>query len=406
MSNTQVTVDDDGPALAGMGWVRWVALHPVATLMSNPGRIGLPPGEVNNAMALIHRGLVSLTDVGCGARVLHRPTPGARRLSRDSLQHHAGARPWDALTMSTVSLTPTRTAPAVPDPSGVRHTVRTTQLDAWRCTMNGERIWPRDGELEQGWFAVDEPAPGVFRIQEPLHNENVKSFLVPGTSRAALIDTGMGIGDIRAVVTSRTSLPVVVINSHAHWDHIGGNELFDEIWIHEAEADGLAGVSNEILRDWFGPHNMRGELPAHVDIETISYPSTPPTGILTGGEEIDLGDRSLEVLHCPGHSPGGIALWDERNRILFTTDVAYPCMLLVHDRADLETYHASLERLAAIEPRPEVVLGSHCDVEMPVAMLAAQRDALAAIIGGRDPDREVEEGRLLWEFDGFTVKLG
>lgn len=63
MSNTQVTVDDDGPALAGMGWVRWVALHPVATLMSNPGRIGLPPGEVNNAMALIHRGLVSLTDV-------------------------------------------------------------------------------------------------------------------------------------------------------------------------------------------------------------------------------------------------------------------------------------------------------------------------------------------------------
>ncbi|MBA2759665.1 MAG: MBL fold metallo-hydrolase, partial [Chloroflexia bacterium] len=54
--------------------------------------------------------------------------------------------------------------------------------------------------MAQGWFAVDEPSPGVFRIQEPLHDENVKSFLVVGSQRAALIDTGMGVADIRAVV--------------------------------------------------------------------------------------------------------------------------------------------------------------------------------------------------------------
>jgi hypothetical protein len=86
--------------------------------------------------------------------------------------------------------------------------------------------------------------------------------------------------------------------------------------------------------------------------------------------------------------------------------VAYPCMLLVHDRGDLETYHRSLDRLVALNPAPELLLGSHCDVEMPVAMLAAQRDAIAAIIDGQEPTREVEEGRLLWEFEGFTVKLG
>jgi glyoxylase-like metal-dependent hydrolase (beta-lactamase superfamily II) len=267
-------------------------------------------------------------------------------------------------------------------------------------------LWPRDDALRQGWFAVDEPSPGVFRIQEPLHEENVKSFLVLGTERAALIDTGMGVADIRAVVRSITDLPVTVIDSHAHWDHIGGNQMFDEIWIHEAEADGLVnGVPSEILRPWFAPDRLRGPLPEGVTAESISYPPTPATGTLEGGEEIDLGDRCLEVIHCPGHSPGGIALWDEHNRVLFTTDVAYPCTLYAYDRADIPAYLETLERLAALDPAPLAVYGSHCDVEMPVAMLAAQRDAIAAIIDGLVPTKELEQGILHWEFDGFAVEL-
>lgn len=273
--------------------------------------------------------------------------------------------------------------------------------------MSADVIWPRDEPLTQDWFAIEEPSPGVFRIQEPLHDENVKSFLVVGSERAALLDTGMGVGDIRAVVASLTSLPVVVINSHAHWDHIGGNALFDETWIHEAEAGGLVnGVPNEILRPWFDPDRLRGPLPAGATAESISYPPTPATGTLEGGEEIDLGDRSLEIIHCPGHSPGGVALWDEHNRVLFTTDVAYPCTLLVHEREDLPEYLKSFERLVALDPTPTAVFGSHCDTEMPVAMLSAQRDAIAAIIDGLEPTRQLENGVQRWEFDGFALELG
>jgi glyoxylase-like metal-dependent hydrolase (beta-lactamase superfamily II) len=267
-------------------------------------------------------------------------------------------------------------------------------------------IWPREGALEQGWFAVDEPSPGVWRIQEPLHDENVKSFLVVGSERAALIDTGMGVGDIRQVVRGITSLPVVVINSHAHWDHIGGNALFDEIWIHEAEAEGLmTGVSNDTLRRWFAPDHLRGPLPEGMSAESIAYPPTPPTGTLEGGEEIDLGDRCLEAIHAPGHSPGGVALWDEHNRVLFTTDVAYPCALLVYSREDMRVYRHTMERLASLEPAPVAVYGSHCDVEMPVGMLAAQRDALAAVVEGMEPTRTLDRGILEWVFDGFTIQL-
>ncbi len=268
-----------------------------------------------------------------------------------------------------------------------------------------DTIWPREGELVQGWFAIDEPAPGVFRIQEPLHDENVKSFLVLGTERAALIDTGMGVADIAAAVRSLTDLPVTVINSHAHWDHIGGNAGFDEIWIHEAEAEGIvSGVSNDVLRPWFSPERLRGPLPPGISAERIGYPPTPPTGTLTGGEEIDLGERGLEVIHAPGHSPGGIALWDEGNRILFSTDVAYPCTLYVYSRDDLATYLRTFDRLVALDPRPLAVYGSHCDVEMPVGMLTAQRAAIAAIAGGLEPTRELPDGILRWEFAGFALQ--
>lgn len=268
-------------------------------------------------------------------------------------------------------------------------------------------IWDEPGTLTQDWFAIDESSPGVFRIQEPLHEENVKSFLVVGSERAALIDTGMGVGDIRAVVESLTSLPVVVINSHAHWDHIGENQLFADIWIHAAEADRLVnGVSNETLTPWFAPERLRGPLPPGFSVESLSYPPTPATGTFQGGEEIDLSERSLKVIHCPGHSLGGIALWDERDRILFSTDVAYPCTLLIHSREDLRTYHLSFQRLTALDPAPLTVLGSHCDVEMPVQMIEAQRDAIERIIAGREPTRTLADGILRWEFDGFALELG
>lgn len=70
-------------------------------------------------------------------------------------------------------------------------------------------------QLEQGWFDVRQPEPGVFVIEEPLHEERVNSFLVVGSDRAVLIDTGKGVGDIRALVEGLTDRPVTVVNSHA-----------------------------------------------------------------------------------------------------------------------------------------------------------------------------------------------
>src|SRR5215203_318122 len=100
-----------------------------------------------------------------------------------------------------------------------------------------------DGTLtfadDQNWFVVSEPSRGVFAIREPLQVDDVRSYLIAGSEKAILVDTGTGVGDIRKIVEQLTDLPVGVVNSHSHWDHIGGNWRFDDIAIHPLEASWL-----------------------------------------------------------------------------------------------------------------------------------------------------------------------
>lgn len=262
--------------------------------------------------------------------------------------------------------------------------------------------------LVQDWFAVTNPEPGIFTIEEPLHDEEVKSSLIVGTERALLIDTGMGVGDIRAVVESLTDRPITVVNSHSHWDHVGGNHLFEdgstEIWIHAAERAELeAGVPAGELAEALAPEYLRGPLPPGFDPATFAIPPGRATGLLHGGEVFDLGGRALEVIHAPGHSPGGIVLLDRAGGVLFSTDVAYPCALYAFGRhADLTVYRRTMAMLAELAPSLRAAYASHCAGPMHPALLPRMRDALVEIAAGRAPESVTDE-YARHEFDGFSV---
>jgi glyoxylase-like metal-dependent hydrolase (beta-lactamase superfamily II) len=236
-------------------------------------------------------------------------------------------------------------------------------------------------ELVQGWFDVREVVAGIHVIEEPLHDERVKSYLVVGTERAALIDTGMGVGDIKAVVEGLTALPVMVVQSHAHWDHIGGSWQFAEVMIHRAEVERLRqGRASGSLRHALTPDHLTGPFPAHIDPETFGTPGVEATRLLEGGEVIDLGGRELEVIHAPGHSAGGIVLLDRANRILISTDVAYLHELYCfHGDADIQTYAATLDRLVALEGEVDVVLPAHGPTPIDMAAVREMRDGVAAV---------------------------
>ena len=199
-----------------------------------------------------------------------------------------------------------------------------------------------DRPVAHGWFYTREALPGVHLIGEPQH---VNSWLVEGTERAVLLDTGLGVAPIRPVAEGLTARPVSVLNTHYHFDHVGGNHEFDEIAIHalgapliEADAplDVLRSYASYARRqlDALAPYRalddeffwlltaeaMPRPFPEGFDAEQWRIPGSRASTTLGDGDRIDLGDRVLTVLHTPGHSPDMVSLLDERNGLLFAAD--------------------------------------------------------------------------------------
>lgn len=261
--------------------------------------------------------------------------------------------------------------------------------------------------LSGGWFAVSQPEPHVFMIEEPRHRELVKSFLIVGEERAILIDSGMGVAPIRPLVKELTGRPVLIVTSHAHWDHIGGHHEFapdTDVLIHPLEAKALgAGVAGERLRRWLAPESLLGPLPPGFDVASAAIPPSSATGMLHGGERLELGGRSLVVHPAPGHSPGLLVLVDEVNGILFSTDAAYAGDLYAQlPDSDLMAYQRTLEALAAMAPTLRTVLAAHGERQIAPHELVTMSAAVDDVIDGRRPD-ERHGGVAAHAFDGFRL---
>ena len=261
--------------------------------------------------------------------------------------------------------------------------------------------------LRQGWFDAREVAAGIVVFEEPLHSENVKSYLVLGSERAALIDTGMGVADLKREVESVTSLPIVVLQSHAHFDHIGDAWRFDDVRVHASEAAALErGRTCESLRGWMDPKELSGPLPDGFDPDAYALKGKTPTKLLRDGEEIDLGDRVLTVLHCPGHSPGSVAFWDKSARLLISTDVAYLRQLYaLNPDSSLPDYLTSLRRLEAMIPELDMLLPAHGPTPIEPRHLAVMADGMQRVVDGRPADEHVD-GIDHYHFGETSILVG
>jgi glyoxylase-like metal-dependent hydrolase (beta-lactamase superfamily II) len=233
------------------------------------------------------------------------------------------------------------------------------------------------------WFATQRLREGVHLVSEPMH---VNSYLIVGSRRAVLLDTGLGISSIRRCVEGLTDKPLLVVNSHHHFDHVGGNHEFDEIAIHESGADLLPQdppqhwfpaylefvdavleqyrIFREIDETWFqvlGREMQMRPLPSDFDGASWRTVPTVPTSLLRDGDTIDLGDRSLRVVHTPGHTVDSICLLDEHQHTLYSGDTIDTGPIYAQfDNSDVDLFTHSARRLATeVAGRIDTVFSAH-----------------------------------------------
>lgn len=216
--------------------------------------------------------------------------------------------------------------------------------------------WFRSTAIDDSITLIDEPHV------HPLLQANL--WHIKGKDRDLLIDAGLGVTSLLDAFPSLLSDPEpVLVLTHAHLDHMGSAHEFAERWAHAAEpvdVSGRGSLEGPALGRLLGmtdgvsatlPALLLDAVPTH-DYDPRAYELQPIslTRSLGDGDEIDLGDRVLRVLHLPGHSPGSIALYDETRRILFTGDVIYDGQLIDDiDGCDRDLYVDTMLRLRGVD---------------------------------------------------------
>lgn len=259
------------------------------------------------------------------------------------------------------------------------------------------------------WFRVEYLGDDTWCIAEPGH---ANAFLVLGEERALLFDTGTGVRDIGAEVARLTGLPIVVVNSHSHFDHRGGNRWLaeraaailvhpDGVARHGAAPAGLLGMAREgaaWMAEAFArerPADAMHALPADLTVRPLPedpgwvIPAVPPTGVLAHDEVLDLGGRTLRALHTPGHSVDSLCLLDESTGLLLAGDCVLHSDYFVHlPGADPRRFAASLRMLEDLPVR-RVGVGHNLHPVARPELITVLRATLEEVVAGRAADDTV-----------------
>ena len=212
------------------------------------------------------------------------------------------------------------------------------------------------------WYQVKHLDDDVTLISEPFIQEFYRCNVwhIRGRDRDMLVDSGMGVVSLREWVPLVSERDLIAVASHTHFDHIGCHHEFECRAVHAAEADLLANPTRaNTLSDPYVTDAIFDALPPEPYCSTCyAVKKAPATRILEDGDIVDLGDRTFEVIHTPGHSPGGIALYEATTGVLISGDILYDGPLIEDTyHSNAADYLASMERLLRIPAR--IVHGGH-----------------------------------------------
>lgn len=233
---------------------------------------------------------------------------------------------------------------------------------------------------------------GIINIATP--PVGFQQYLVLGTEKALLVDTGIGIGSIRKVVESITSLPVIVVNTHCHPDHAGGNAEFDPALINPADLDVFQKMATLEFRKEDVSRMPNGE-------EWISQlqPTGPEPIPASDGQQIDLGGRTLQLIFTPGHTHGSLCVYEEATGVLFTGDnvQANTTALREWNSSTVEEFYESLQKLSKLNIKR--ILGGHRPNDNPPDLLERKLECAKQVLDGAKGEAREHMGQVTFVYE-------
>lgn len=177
------------------------------------------------------------------------------------------------------------------------------------------------------WYVVEAHDNAIIRFREAHIDSYAVGdiWLVRGRDRDLVVDTGSGIVSPAPLVEAVAGKPVIAVALNCYFDHAGGWHGFSARACHPLDAPPLAAPSEEnATYNTYLNESTLWSLPWQgYRVEDYVLTGATPTRLVEDGDVFDLGDRSLEVLHMPGRSPGGLAIWEAATGSLFTSDMLY-----------------------------------------------------------------------------------
>lgn len=279
-------------------------------------------------------------------------------------------------------------------------------------TGNWYDVMPRESwsqfemiDTGQNWFEVYKLTDNTYAIYEPNQWQEAISYLLIGSEKAMLVDTLQGIGDLKAVIDQLTDLPIIVMNTHSHYDHVSSNYQFDTVYgVNMPYTLGNAkGYSNAEIGGNVTPQTIWKNLPSNFSFEFYESKAYEIDKFVSDGEIIDLGGREIQVAYIPGHSPDSVILVDRKNRMMMTGDSFYPAPIYVYsDTSSFQDFFLSSQIMFGFQDDVDFLLPGHNETMQPVSYLNELRAATIAVINPTTPFTQ-GEGNKSYDFGSFSL---
>ncbi len=275
--------------------------------------------------------------------------------------------------------------------------------------LRPELLKLKEIKTSRPWFKVYDVGNHVFAIAEPYNYEETIAYLIIGNKKALLFDTGMGMDSISLVVKELTQLPIIVLNSHTHFDHIGSNHEFSEILAMNTSytrANAANGYTHLQVRNEVTPEAFcNTRLP---QLDTAAYYTHPfkVSKFIDDNHIIDLGNRRIQVITTPGHAPDAICLFELKTGYLSTGDSFYIGPIFLFDEAtDLKVYRRSINKMAVLASKASRVLPAHnIPVVDPAEVMKAQK-AFSRIEARKIEGKPGDFGSIIFDFGEFSYMI-